>query len=88
MNIPELGIFEGMDHQRIEKNSPDTLAIIGSCKSCGVRQRVVVPDEGWKRWKTGAYIQDALPMLSADIRELLISGYCGNCFDDICKDEE
>ena len=32
-------------------------------------------------WKGGKYIQDAMPYLSADERELLISGTCGTCFD-------
>ena len=31
--------------------------------------------------ENGALIQDAMPYLSADDRELLISGTCGACFD-------
>lgn len=32
--------------------------------------------------------QDVLPDLSADAREMLISGMCGKCFDKLFEDEE
>ena len=32
-------------------------------------------------WQTGRLIQDALPELSDDQRELMISGTCGDCWD-------
>jgi len=39
-------------------------------------------DRDFIRWEEeGELIQNALPYLSADERELLISGICGGCFD-------
>lgn len=37
--------------------------------------------QDWLSWKAGEYIQDVMPYLSADDRELMISGVCGKCFD-------
>ena len=34
-----------------------------------------------KRWRQGELIQDAMPYLTPDERELLISETCGKCFD-------
>jgi hypothetical protein len=35
-------------------------------------------------WQRGhKHIQDALPYLNANTRELLISGTCGKCFDEM-----
>ena len=40
-------------------------------------------------WLAGAHIQRAYKSLTADERELLISGTCGPCFDSLFeKDEE
>lgn len=42
-------------------------------------------------WQCGELIQDALPYLSANHREILISQTCGECFDEMfgnCENEE
>lgn len=53
-----------------------------TCVSCGAPHAIIVPTAGYKRWASGqAKIQDALPMLSADERELLISHICPRCFN-------
>ena len=51
------------------------------CDVCKRTYEIVVPVEGLEKWHNGALIQDALPTLSVDQRELLISGTCGKCFD-------
>ena len=43
---------------------------------------MVVPAE-YERWKSGVHAQDALVSLSAGERELLISGTCEACFDEM-----
>lgn len=53
------------------------------CIMCGDTTLIEVPEEGYKRWKSGELIQNALPELYADERELLISGICGKCYDKI-----
>ena len=39
-----------------------------------------MPVAGLKAWEDGELIQDALPNLTADQRELLISGTCDDCW--------
>ena len=53
------------------------------CKVCGNLHLVTITKEQYDKWQGGAHIQDAAPQLSADDRELLISGICGECFDKI-----
>lgn len=63
--------------------SPSKTAIEVTCIECRQPKLLVVPVDGYNRWKNGALIQDALPLLSADDRELLISHICGPCFDKL-----
>lgn len=66
-----------------------TLAII--CPLCGNTSYLTVPTDGYTAWKLhGVLVQDAFPQLSAEDRELLISGICPTCWDNLfsCKDEE
>jgi hypothetical protein len=38
-------------------------------------------------WQAGELIQNALPELSADQRELIISGTCGDCWDEMFPED-
>jgi len=38
-------------------------------------------------WQAGELIQNALPELSADQRELMISGTCGKCWDKMFPED-
>lgn len=58
------------------------------CRICGVVHSVEVPKDGFLRWRGGEHIQSALPSLTTDERELLLSGICGRCFDNLFKDTE
>ena len=60
-----------------------TLLITNPCPYCGTISKVAVPESGLRQWKSGTRIQDALPMLSADEREILMSGVCPKCWDDV-----
>lgn len=63
-------------------------AIRRMCLRCGVGHYMVLPRKDWVAWKRGdGLIQDLMPYLSADIRELLISGICGPCFDEKKKED-
>jgi len=57
----------------------DTLQ--AECRICKDTHVLMVNHHDVERWKGGLLIQDAMPYLSADERELLISGTCGPCFD-------
>ena len=52
-----------------------------TCRQCKVSVEMSVNKQDIVDWTAGRYIQDAMPYLSVDERELLISGTCGNCFD-------
>lgn len=49
-------------------------AIIGNCILTGNEHRIMVPTTGLLRWLGGERVQDALPDLSAESREFLMSG--------------
>lgn len=57
------------------------------CKMCGETKEVHFDKKDFDRWKKGEPIQDALYYLSADQRELLLSGICGTCFDKLFPPE-
>lgn len=58
------------------------------CKMCRKLYTLEVSNVGYEMMLAGAHIQDAFPELSLDDRELLISGICGKCFDDIFAEDE
>lgn len=67
----------------------DTVTLKIPCVCCHKAYTVVVPRGGLIHWLTsGALIQHAMPELSPDNRELLISGICGTCFVKLWEDEE
>jgi len=51
------------------------------CIKCKKEIEFKAKSEDIEKWKKGAYIQDVMPYLKVDERELLISGICGPCFD-------
>ena len=54
-----------------------------------IRDRhITVGNADLDAWQNGTLIQDAMPYLSADDREILISGICGECFDNMFAGEE
>ena len=56
------------------------------CRSCSESISLMVNGQDVVDWQGGKYIQDAMPYLSVDERELLISGTCGSCFDKMFGD--
>ena len=55
--------------------------IVAVCRKCGTSHNLLVNIKDVAAWKSGTYIQDAMPYLSADERELLISLACGDCWE-------
>lgn len=51
------------------------------CPGCKVESVIDVPLEGYNRWLRGAKVQDALPTLSPDARERVLTGYCPECWE-------
>ena len=57
------------------------------CISCKENVSIVASKEQWERYEKGAEkIQDIFPELSADEREILITGMCGRCFDKMFEE--
>lgn len=58
-----------------------------TCSMCKQRKDITISAEAYRRWQKGELIQRVMPELSADDRELLISGICGPCFDKLFKED-
>jgi hypothetical protein len=54
------------------------------CSRCKVVEHFEMPQAAYDLWQSKTVaIQVALPFLTVDKREILISGYCSGCFDEI-----
>ena len=71
------------------KGDSKTFTLEGRCPFCGEIFHITVPTEGYVLWKyEGVLIQEALPMLTANEREQLISGICPKCWDGLFGGED
>lgn len=51
------------------------------CPFCGCVNEVTIEERDWYDWQFNAVLaQDAFPYLTADEREMLISGICPDCW--------
>jgi hypothetical protein len=55
--------------------------IARKCPTCPTVQTVVVDAAAHERWQAGEYIQNAFPLLTANQREILMTGICPKCWD-------
>jgi hypothetical protein len=53
------------------------------CVNCDNMPIVTVSQEQYDSWKDGEFVQKAFPHLSADERELFISGICDGCWKEM-----
>lgn len=59
------------------------------CKICGENKGIRnVSLEGYNNWYNGVVIQKALPELSDDERELMITNICRQCWDGMFEELE
>lgn len=56
--------------------------------NCGKEFLIPVPEQEYQNWKDEMLIQDAMPSLTQDDRELLISGTCPQCWDAMVEEAE
>ena len=61
--------------------SHEKMVVVFVCGRCLETQHITVGAAELRNWEQGELIQNAMPYLSADEREVLISGTCGPCFD-------
>lgn len=57
-----------------ESETPGIVNVKGNCVFTGEEYQCSVPLDGLKKWQDGTAIQQAMPNVSADDREFLISG--------------
>lgn len=58
------------------------------CVMCNKSAEVKVPLHGFTLWQSGELIQKAMPQLSADDRELLITGTHSDCWERLFAGSE
>jgi hypothetical protein len=59
-----------------------------TCPFCGATFTVTVHASDYEDWQNGKMVQDAFPYLSAEARELLVSGICPDCWDGMFGDSD
>jgi hypothetical protein len=64
------------------------ITIDRSCPKCGQTNTLEVDADGYQAWQNGTPIQTALPTLTVNQREIVMSGIDGKCWDAMFKDEE
>ncbi len=75
-------------HGQIATERPGgTTLVRGKCTFTDQSHEVIVPTDGLDRWLCGALIQDAMPNVSADDREFLISGISPKGWEETFSDE-
>lgn len=70
-----------------EPEKPKT-TLWATCNRCKDQVEMEVHAEDYQAWEDGELIQNAMPYLSADEREVLISGTCGPCFEQMFGEGE
>lgn len=64
------------------------VTIITACPFCGHANEVEVNEMDYLDWQDGMLVQEAFPYLSADEREMLISGICPKCWEKMFGGED
>jgi hypothetical protein len=62
--------------------------LIRECVTCHEVFHFEVNTPDWEKYNSGEPIQNCFPYLTADDRELFISGLCGSCFDKLFSFDE
>lgn len=58
------------------------------CIRCNETSTITVDADAHRRWTSGELIQDAFPDMTADNRELLISGIHPACWDSMFEGDD
>lgn len=71
----------GRSWLELEILSDGRVELHARCITCGGRECWTVPGIDVAGWVAGALIQNALPQIPENEREILISGECSKCFE-------
>ena len=76
------GLVKNFKHEvKVGPMSETEIVVKTKCPICGRPQNIVVSREGYENWRhNGKLIQNALPTLTADEREALMTGICPDCW--------
>ena len=66
----------------------DAVLVGSGCPICGKFHEVMVSEADYYNWQDGELAQNAFPYLSAEEREILISGICPTCWDKMFPVQE
>ena len=61
----------------------DYICLMIVCTCCAKEYLIGTTKSGYVAWLEGALIQDAMPDVSRDMREMFISGTCPECWTDM-----
>lgn len=64
------------------------ITVVTACPFCGHANEVEVNEMDYFDWQDGELAQNAFPYLSDDEREMLISGICPKCWDEMFGGDE
>ena len=70
------------------KGAPAWVALPVDCSICGNTTNVAVSRSSLKLWQSGTLIQEAMPYLTVEERETLISSLCPPCQNYTLSEEE
>lgn len=66
-----------------------THSVTLACIMCDLEVTITVPDVGYDKWRYNElHIQEAMPDLTLDEREMFISRTCNACWDAIMPEDE
>ena len=68
---------------RNNKGEKMSITLNVECRFCKDREQMKVNYLDYREWRNGTLIQNAMPYLDADQRELVQSKICGRCYDEI-----
>lgn len=66
----------------------DAVYVGRECPFCGEYHEVMVSETDYWNWESGELAQNAFPYLTAEEREILISGICPDCWGKIFGGKE
>jgi len=72
----------------MKKMNYKEVSVVTTCPFCGHANFVEVNESDYLDWQDGALVQNAFHYLSADEREMLISGICPKCWDSMFGSDE
>lgn len=70
------------------KTNNHEVTVVTRCPFCGHGNEVEVNEMDYLDWSDGELAQVAFPYLSANERELLISGICPDCWNKMFSSDE